>query len=346
MSENILKIFYDSKKDYSNKNLIIWNEFVDNNLMMYTYEKIDCLENKNICESINVDEHPVIYKIINSNTELLSNNFNYVQLHEFAFINEDVNDDEEINNDDEVNDEEKVTKSIIEIVEKEIVEKEIVEKEIVEKEIVEIEIVEKEIVEIEIVEIEIVEKEIVEKEIVEKEIVEKEIVEKEIEGRNIKIEIVEESDDEETDKEETKEEKKPEIKPIEIKTDNDLNNVILVYLESCGFCKKFMPVWDEAKDKYSDKYNFIKLNCGENECTGYEYRGVPTIFIRDKENKNINTSVGYKEFSAFEAFLLNKEEKKPEIKPIEIKTDNDLNNVILVYLESCGFCKKIHACLG
>ena len=96
MTLQILKFFYNSTKDYYNTHLVIWNEFIDNNRNMYTYETIDCNENESLCQSLNIDNNPILQKIINNKRTTYDKNFSYINLHEFAFI-EDSNNLDELN---------------------------------------------------------------------------------------------------------------------------------------------------------------------------------------------------------------------------------------------------------
>ena len=130
-------------------------------------------------------------------------------------------------------------------------------------------------------------------------------------------------------------------------TFNDkLDSVILVYMPSCGFCKKFLPIWDIAISKFVNKFNFLKLNCTEGECKGYDFRGVPTIFIKDSVKKTIDTSVGFIEYPVFESFLnKNLKSNQPVIdtidKNIEPSIIKSKITISMMYSPYCGFCKKI-----
>ena len=150
--------------------------------------------------------------------------------------------------------------------------------------------------------------------------------------------------------------------------DENLDSVVLVYMPTCGFCKRFIPIWDKSVTHFVGKYNFIKLNCTEGECKGYDFEGVPTIFIKDSSKNTLDTSVGFKEFDEFSKFLNKnlkekktlKEEVKPaiveevkpvvveEVKPVEVKENNIEPSIVktkikiaMMYSPYCGFCKKL-----
>ncbi len=63
--------------------------------------------------------------------------------------------------------------------------------------------------------------------------------------------------------------------------------VIMFYVDWCGYCRKYMPVFAEFADKYKDKYSFVALNCDNPQNTQlvekYHIMGFPSLFISDKK---------------------------------------------------------------
>lgn len=85
--------------------------------------------------------------------------------------------------------------------------------------------------------------------------------------------------------------------PIEIPAENvyklsdvqDSNKPVLAlfYVDWCGYCRRFMPVFGEMAQKY-DKYNFVAINCDYPENRELvEEIGIisyPSLVVLDKEN--------------------------------------------------------------
>ena len=85
--------------------------------------------------------------------------------------------------------------------------------------------------------------------------------------------------------------------PIEIPSEaiitmEEANNstkpqVVMFYVDWCGYCRKFMPKFGDYANKYSDKYSFVVVNADipENKPLMEEYHimGFPSLFIVDKE---------------------------------------------------------------
>ena len=63
--------------------------------------------------------------------------------------------------------------------------------------------------------------------------------------------------------------------------------VIMFYVDWCGYCRKYMPVFGEFADKYKDKYSFVAINCDNPQNTQlveeFHIMGFPSLFIADKK---------------------------------------------------------------
>lgn len=70
--------------------------------------------------------------------------------------------------------------------------------------------------------------------------------------------------------------------------------VIDFYATWCGPCKKMAPFYDELKEKYSDKINFITVDIDQQPEIAKEYNvtAVPTFVIVDEEGKEIDRVTG------------------------------------------------------
>ncbi len=85
--------------------------------------------------------------------------------------------------------------------------------------------------------------------------------------------------------------------PIEIPADGIVSiqeansskkpQVVLFYVDWCGYCRKFMPVFGEFAKKYGDKYSFTVVNCDNEDnkemVEKFHIIGFPLVFIVDNE---------------------------------------------------------------
>ena len=55
------------------------------------------------------------------------------------------------------------------------------------------------------------------------------------------------------------------------------------YMDGCGHCKDFSPVWDEFTKSYKGNVQFRKINMkdGEEELKKYNVEGFPTVVVID-----------------------------------------------------------------
>lgn len=73
----------------------------------------------------------------------------------------------------------------------------------------------------------------------------------------------------------------------------------------CGPCKAFAPIFEAAKESYSDKFNFQSVDIDENTALAEKYgiQAIPTIVIVDAQGNEIARQTGFMEKDAFEKFL-------------------------------------------
>ena len=65
---------------------------------------------------------------------------------------------------------------------------------------------------------------------------------------------------------------------------------ILYYTDWCHHCKQYMPIWNDLKNKYSNKYIFIEYNydlLDDNNIVKSQINGFPTVHYK----KNIDCDV-------------------------------------------------------
>ena len=64
-------------------------------------------------------------------------------------------------------------------------------------------------------------------------------------------------------------------------------SVIMFYVDWCGFCRRFMPIYGKIAKKYNNEFNFTVVNCDKAEnqeiINKYNIAAFPTIFIKDND---------------------------------------------------------------
>lgn len=87
------------------------------------------------------------------------------------------------------------------------------------------------------------------------------------------------------------------------------DTIILFYANWCGYCKTFMPIWKELKNKINtEEYNIIEI---ESENLFIQkikiFRGYPSIFYI---NNNKDITIEYNDDRTIESLLNFLEENK------------------------------------
>ncbi len=63
--------------------------------------------------------------------------------------------------------------------------------------------------------------------------------------------------------------------------------VVLFYVDWCGFCRRFMPIFGEIAREYKDKYAFTVVNCDNPEnkeiVEKFHIMGFPMVFVVDND---------------------------------------------------------------
>ncbi len=76
--------------------------------------------------------------------------------------------------------------------------------------------------------------------------------------------------------------------------------LVLFYADWCGFCVRFMPIFEELHKKHKDHFNFVKVNVEDNKYEAavkkYEIAAFPTVFMvntkTDKREQLKNENFG------------------------------------------------------
>ncbi len=59
--------------------------------------------------------------------------------------------------------------------------------------------------------------------------------------------------------------------------------LLLFYADWCGFCIRFMPIYEKLYGQYKNKYNFVKINVEDEKYSKvvekYAIEGFPTVFL-------------------------------------------------------------------
>ena len=81
--------------------------------------------------------------------------------------------------------------------------------------------------------------------------------------------------------------------------------LVKYYAPWCGHCKSLAPIWEElAKDvEGMDDLIIAKMDSTENEVTGVEVQGFPTLIFYPKDNKTGVKFEGDRDLSAFKTYL-------------------------------------------
>ena len=76
---------------------------------------------------------------------------------------------------------------------------------------------------------------------------------------------------------------------ISLKEAENINKpqVLLFYVDWCGYCRRFMPIFGEFANKYKDSYSFVAINCDNPENKAivkkFHIMGFPSLFISDEK---------------------------------------------------------------
>lgn len=68
---------------------------------------------------------------------------------------------------------------------------------------------------------------------------------------------------------------------------SDKPMVVMFYVDWCGYCRKYMPIFGEIANKNKSKYSFVTINCDNpqyiNMVKEFNIIGFPTVFVVDKK---------------------------------------------------------------
>lgn len=76
--------------------------------------------------------------------------------------------------------------------------------------------------------------------------------------------------------------------------------IVLFYADWCGFCVRFMPIYEELYKNHKDQFNFVKVNVEDKKYEAavkkYEIAAFPTVFMvntkTDKREQLQNENFG------------------------------------------------------
>ncbi|MGM9994203.1 MAG: thioredoxin family protein [Candidatus Avigastranaerophilus sp.] len=88
------------------------------------------------------------------------------------------------------------------------------------------------------------------------------------------------------------------VKTIEEAEKIDKPVVALFYVDWCGYCRKFMPVFGKIASQYAKNYTFAAINCDNPAYSqmlkDFHIIGFPSVFVIDKKINHkfiLNTAV-------------------------------------------------------
>ena len=86
--------------------------------------------------------------------------------------------------------------------------------------------------------------------------------------------------------------------------DPSLDKLILLHSYKCYYCINFLPIWNQAKDKYGDKFQFEMIDCEKTPelAKNYNHEGLPTIVKQTVDGKTDST-MGYQVYDQLEHFI-------------------------------------------
>ncbi len=81
--------------------------------------------------------------------------------------------------------------------------------------------------------------------------------------------------------------------------------LVYFYMNGCGHCEKFSPIWDEFISQNKSSITTHKLEREEagNKIQKYEVKGFPTILLLDENNNKIKEYNGDRTLSALKKFV-------------------------------------------
>jgi thiol-disulfide isomerase/thioredoxin len=79
--------------------------------------------------------------------------------------------------------------------------------------------------------------------------------------------------------------------------------VMLIYVDWCGYCKRFLPVYKAVYPNYSSKFNFVMINGDDEKYKWIQKRvkltGYPSVYIVDRQrNRTVTISRDYEDNGA------------------------------------------------
>ena len=81
--------------------------------------------------------------------------------------------------------------------------------------------------------------------------------------------------------------------------------IIYFHMETCTYCKRFNPIWDEFYSRYNGDLKLTKIeanDAGDDMLSSYNVKGFPTIILKDV-NGNIKHYNGNRTLRDLEDFV-------------------------------------------
>jgi thiol-disulfide isomerase/thioredoxin len=121
--------------------------------------------------------------------------------------------------------------------------------------------------------------------------------------------------------------------------------LLLLYTDSCPYCKKFIPVMDEFETLYNIPVEKVSCSSNSEMYRKHNISGVPSIVIYN-DDVIINTINGYmdliKLISSIKKSIIDLQSYKKDVAKENKNTLTKKKEDVIVYINpSCPYCKKI-----
>lgn len=92
--------------------------------------------------------------------------------------------------------------------------------------------------------------------------------------------------------------------PVIKKFNSNKKYIIKLYFTDwCPHCETFKPVWNKLKSKFSNKFNFVDVNCTTNNPNLPYIEGYPTISLFNINNEYLNNYEEDRSYESMETYL-------------------------------------------
>ena len=86
---------------------------------------------------------------------------------------------------------------------------------------------------------------------------------------------------------------------------NNEKTLVYYYMNGCGHCEKFTPIWEKFKKSFSGSINIIKVEQedAKDDINKFEVSGFPTVLLLDSNNNKIKEFNGDRTVAGLTEFV-------------------------------------------